>query len=372
MIAGIERVRQALPPSIALRQVLDAIEALAADSCEPFQRAAMRLLAAMAASHPPLARVRFVEHARLASMNGELKVGWLWEAMAAELSRAVPERLLGPWSRRARGDAAFVAGRPDPRRRLAAAGRYPALRSAALARLARDVPVTIEHARRIGAALAGGLDIEQSVALATQLDPFELHLDATLVRAAVALLGRDVPALVAPLRALHSLCDESGADVEDAVAALFEHAAATGGGWLLRGLLARNAGAVIELAQLARWAARASWPKLPAPVRPAWIAAYPAALEGALSRLAAADPDAEATARRRIAAVLARSPRRPSARPPRCARAPRSARARPGGCRTWRRASPRPGRRRARSSRAWRRSWTRRRWTRARRDSRPP
>ena len=111
---------------------------------------------------------------------------------------------------------------------------------------------------------------------------------------------------------------------------------------MLRGLLARNAGAVIELAQLARWAARASWPKLLAPVRPAWIAAYPAALEGTLSRLAAADPDAEATARRRIAAVLP-DRRADRARPPRCAHAPRSVRASPGGCKTWRRASPRPG-----------------------------
>ena len=74
----------------------------------------MRLFAGDGGRHPPLARVRFVVHARLASMNGELKVGWLWEAMAVELPRADPRAVARTMVRVLAGNAHLRGWKTDP------------------------------------------------------------------------------------------------------------------------------------------------------------------------------------------------------------------------------------------------------------------
>jgi hypothetical protein len=176
---------------------------------------------------------------------------------------------------------------------------------AALAHLGREAAFTTDQARALAVAVAAGLDVEKAAALARRLDLAGVEPSERLVRAGVALVGDDAAALVGPLRALHVARTELGVDTGALLAALCEHAAATGGTWLIVALLARDTQRTAGIAEVAGFVPRRQWPPLCNPAAPTdWIAAFPARLAPSLARLAAADPDAEATARRRTAVDL--------------------------------------------------------------------
>jgi hypothetical protein len=302
VIAALEKIKAALPPAVDVADVLKEVEVLSERRFQPFHAAALRLTPELPGADAPLTRVRFVQYASgvAAGAEGDRKAAWLWEALARERAAGAPERMLESW-------AGLLAGKPDalwPEYELPEPIRRPAdVRSfaAALARLARDRPASIEHWRRLAAALGGGLDVEQAVALTAALDN---EPSKRLVRAAVALVGPDVSVLAGVLRSMSIRCAEVRGR-EKALAALCEQAADAGAAWLILGLLAHHGSRALDLAELATCVPRRSWPELPRlSSRPPWIAAYPAALAEPLARLAAADPDAERTARRRVAAVL--------------------------------------------------------------------
>ena len=305
VIEGIERARAALPAVIDVAEMLVAVDVLSGHRFESFHRAALQLMPLLPGADAPLTRVRFAEHSSVvaSTVDGDQRAAWLWEAVARELARGAPPRMRDLWLEvlgKERRWAWLEEHILDPLKSPAEVRRF----AAALAHLARTAPVSTEQARRLAAALAGGLGIEQAAALTTALGSVAGYPSERLVRAAVALAGRDVTALVAPIRAMAVQCEEGG-ETDAAMAAFCDHAAATGAGWLMLGLLARDARRAIELAELAACVPRRSWPTLPVPPRaPAWIAGYPAELAGALTRLAATDADAERTARRRVAALL--------------------------------------------------------------------
>jgi hypothetical protein len=302
VIAGVMRAQAAMPPVFRLDDLLNAPALLAEARHEPLHRALLRLLEVGSAWEGPLARACFLIHAAEVAVHAEgpREVAGLWDAVSRELSAGAPPRLLDSWKNVLEGKQQWWveremledAPRPAEVRRLVKA----------LACLARDRAATLEHARRLGAALAGGLDVETAVALVRRLDTFDVEVTPSRVRAAIVLGGHGATGLA---QALQRFGDgESGLDgvAAETLANLCAHAAATGGVWLLRGLLDHDHRRLIAIVELAEIVPPRGWPRLEndAPA-PAWAGAYPPTLAAPLERLARVDPGAEGTARRRLA-----------------------------------------------------------------------
>ena len=339
VVAGVEGARAALPAAVSLSEALLDVSVLAEAIHEPFHGPLVRLLGALPADYGPLLRVRLAAHgAVVAACSGDdRRAAWLWEALGRELAAGANPGVLGPWA-----DA--LDGKPrsylednllGELRRPVEVRRF----AAALARLAHTTPVQVAEARRLSAALAGGLDVEVAVALVPRLVRQGAAPSDVLVRAAIALEGRDVTGLARALRLMTPHTGDLGQPAKAALAGLCEHAAAGGAAWLIQGLLERDGGRLVELAELVRHVPRRAWPALTlgAPPPP-WIALHPAALRPALERLAAVIPTPRARPAGASPPICRRGPRS-SARPRRCGRAPRLAKARPGGCATSRPAS---------------------------------
>jgi len=307
IIAGLDRARAALPPVINLGRILQAVDMLADAKVEAVRDAAIRFVAALPEDRGPVDRARFVEHAADVSKYDEdyQKAAWLWDAVTAELRAGAHPRILAPWKAVFEGKSDASAEWPMLRlfRRQSELRRF----GAALAHLGRDLPFTARNARSLAAVLAAGLDAESAASLTRRLDLVDVNPRQRLVSAGVALVGAEDPAaLVAPVCALHAACAEHGIEMEEPLARLCEHAGATDDAWLIVALLARDLRRAVELASLASFVPRGRWPRLCAPAsRPVWIAAYPSKLAEPLAHLAATDPDAERTARRRTAPDLA-------------------------------------------------------------------
>jgi hypothetical protein len=304
LISGLERAQADLPPTFQVHALLSSLELLAEARHEPFHHAVVRMLAVRPALGSPFARAHFVRHAaEVAAMApDDRRAAWLWEALA-ERAAGVPERVFDPWK-------AILAGDRHPwleyelledAHRPVEVTRF----AAALTRLAADLPISTKRARGLGAALAAGLDVDDAASLVCRLDPFKVRPIRHLVRAAIALAGQEVVALAGVLRLMCTRRLDFHRDGEQVLARLCEHAAAAGGVWLIGGLLEHDVRRLVEIVGWARVVPRQAWPTLEDDVpKPRWIAAYPAAFADSLVRLARVDPNAEQTARRRLAADL--------------------------------------------------------------------
>jgi hypothetical protein len=245
VIAGVERARSALPPELSVATSLKDIDALAGTGPQPddagapaeperqrIVRALNRLLPALPPGDLPAhARTRFLAYAASISAGtseDRLPAAELWEALAAESTAGAPAAIFAPWDRILAGKRHYwLEGHMlGPLRRPAEIRRL----GTALARLASTGPISTDHVCHLSAALSAGLETDAAATLTRRLEPIEGEASAPLLRGLIALVGRDVAALIAPLRILLPLCGQHGYGVEKALATLCERAAARGHG----------------------------------------------------------------------------------------------------------------------------------------------
>ena len=257
-----------------------------------------RLLARVPTELGGLARLRLLDElVDDAEVWGEAAHAWLWDALADELDRGAPaERVLAPWLPLMQGQGhgfhqpirAAIRTRADARRAaalLVACGRRLTLSYVIVDRAMMFVPLDLDPAR-----------VAEALALVAANSGY---FDTDQARAAVALADDRADDLAAMLAAVSELCAELPARAARELAALAARAGAAGGVWALRRLLAGKRGrAVTDAAAIAAVVPRRQWPPFVVDARAAWLDGYPAALRGALGRLASADPDAMVTARR--------------------------------------------------------------------------
>jgi hypothetical protein len=302
VIASVQRAQTAMPRALRLDEFLSGVASLAEAHRKPFHRAVLRFVLTCPGKDLPEARANYVAHAAEVVTTDEHdgRVAWLWEALAQERAAGASARVLEPWKRVFAGKAQGWLERgllEDARQ-----SREVKKLATAMARLAADGPASAEHGRRLGAVLAGGLDVAHAVALVRGLEALDIDVSAPLVRGAVALAGPESPILTKALQDLSARLDGSDYRQREALAALCEHVSAVGDVWMLRGLLENDLPRLMELVDLAMVAPRKSWPAHPKDaLTPGWIAAYPPSLAAGLARLASVDPDAERTARRCLA-----------------------------------------------------------------------
>lgn len=299
-LAAVEAIIGDAPPGGDLIACIATIEQAAWPGVAAYFPPLVRLLEAVPVRMGPLGRMRLLDELRDdAEIAGERKQAWLWDALADELERGgvTPDRLLAPW-RAAIDGTGGCFGQPI---RRAVESKADAKRVAAiLAQCAFRGEVTYAVVDRamafVPTTLAPALVAEVVEAAAKVRGYF----DTPQVRAAVALGGEAVNELVAALEVITAICDELPARTAGEVAELVEHARAAGGTWVLRRLLdEKRSRLIVDAAATAAVVPKKSWPPFVRDSRgQRWLDSYPAELRAALSRLAAADLDAELTARR--------------------------------------------------------------------------
>jgi hypothetical protein len=302
---ALELARKAAPPLLRLDDALLEIDLLASTTMLRFHAPAISLLEALPASRGPAAGMRMLLHvARAAATSDDARPAWLWEATAKVLAGGADARLLGPWrdvfvdGGRAYLDADLV----DPLKRRGEIVRLVEV----LARLAARGEVSHQDGERAAVWIAAGLANEAVVPAVERLRGFGGVHEVDLARAAIAISDGTSADLATQASALLAQGDELSHRASREFAALVSHGARTDAAWLVRGVLAAGQGAA--LAHLAGIIALLPGTRWPAMVIDApdtrWIARYPAALGPALERLATVDPEAAATARRRLASDL--------------------------------------------------------------------
>ncbi|MEO8701693.1 MAG: hypothetical protein ABI867_16725 [Kofleriaceae bacterium] len=301
--AAIELVRTSAPTAIAIDEVLPAIDQLAREHLRPYHTAAVRLLAAL--PDVPLARARMQIHLTRAATiadAGDLRPAWLWDEVASYLERGGHEALVRPWFERlATHDWAYVED--DMLEHVK--GRAAVKRLVdVLARMARQSSLAGDLATRAGAWIGAGLDPETTAEVLERMRAVEGDLRLDIARAARAIAdGTSADLAVQATALLGVAIDLDWVDARE----LMKLIIAVGGdaAWLVRSAVANRQGARLANAGwLAALLPRTQRPALVTAARAAWIARYPEMLAVALGHLAAVDPEAEATARKRLATDL--------------------------------------------------------------------
>ncbi|HUQ08237.1 MAG TPA: hypothetical protein VM261_37340 [Kofleriaceae bacterium] len=288
-----------VPPAFDLFAYLAVIEQAAWHGFAPHLPALVRLLELVPTTLGPLARMRLCDELRDdAEVAGERKQAWLWDALAEEIENgAAPERMLSPWRAAIDGSGGCYA---QPIRRSvvskADAKRVAAIMAACAAKGEITYAIIDRAMAFVPTALAPAL-VAEVIEGAAKVNGY---FDVAQVRAAVALGGEAVKELVAALAIITAICDELPARTTGEVAAFVEHARAAGGTWVLRRILdEKKSRIIVDAAATAAVVAQKSWPPLVRDTRGMrWLDGYPPELRGALTRLAAADADAEVTVRR--------------------------------------------------------------------------
>ena len=307
MEAGLAAVRAALPPRLALRDLLEEISRLAAQLAQAAHHAALlRWLRALPATAAELPRAKVLLHcARIVRAADNSRMFWLWDALAAALEAGASERLLGPWRHALQRqwqswlEDGLVDELPHRRgvQRLADA----------LVLVAARGELSEEDAATAAVWVAAGhpeLAPERAAALVLAGRGADRPSEP-LARASLA-LALDSPAQTAErCKELQALVASRDRGLEPALAALVTYAAQRNAGWLVCGALdAKQGEALLTAAAALALIPRTRWPALLLDAEAPWRARYPQELAAALARLASVDPDAADTARQRLATDL--------------------------------------------------------------------
>jgi hypothetical protein len=327
---GLAAIVEARPARCWLPELLDEIMQLSCKAeCVRGHASIVRLLAAQPsgvlidqALLPPAARprarplgpawrARVLSHLVQEGITADhARLPWFWDELAAALERGAPVAVLGPWHQAFALDHGCwlddeMVESPCKRaevRRLVEA----------LVELARRGGVTARDASMLHRWLRAGVPSACALEVVVAMRDVSMPRTPTeeLMRAAFELCGAAPAALGETLRQLTFVLEEVAYYEEAQLSALITRASRAGFGWLMRATLASEELAPRLLAIATSLAAlpRTWWPSLvedrPSSSAPPWITRYPSALAAALLRLASVDPDAEATAARRLADAL--------------------------------------------------------------------
>ncbi|MBA2540644.1 MAG: hypothetical protein H0V17_13485, partial [Deltaproteobacteria bacterium] len=305
VIQKLEKARAQAPVPVSVADALDELRMLGHPALAPRTGSIVRLLAALPAALGPAARARMLVHAVRIAATSEVHehVEWVWDALAEALDDSAPLELLAPWKR-----ALTTEGRMYVEQDLA-----EDLKRADVQRLVRVLidlawrgQVAREDPGRARAWLAAGSTDEILVAdLVAALRDVEGYLLVEVARGALAIAERTVADVVAIAKPLLELTKSSRHYSVRQLSVLFEHAANTGGGWIMRAALeAKQGEALTTIADTMKLLPKSKWPPLTRETKASWIERYPVALAPALRRLASVDPDAERSAAKRLATDL--------------------------------------------------------------------
>lgn len=327
---GLAAAAKAAPARIWIPEVLTCLTTLAdKPHSARFVPSILALLEAQPLALAPLGpswRAHVLCHlTRTASGTQHARLSWLWDDLAEALAAGAPLAVLGPWRQSLANQWSWfdedMVEAPCKRGDVRDAVR-------ALVALAGRGEVSIHDASALRDWMRAGLSEPLAI------ECVELGRDVTWPRppsvelrsAAIALVGPAPAALLAVLRQASDLLRGRSYFEGQNLASLFTRAVAAGLSWLMLAALATGQGEVLltissALVNLPRgW-----WPALgvesfpspgPSPgagpraegagsTHPAWLARYPEPLRPALQRLASVDAEAEATAQRRVSAVIA-------------------------------------------------------------------
>jgi hypothetical protein len=301
MILKIEKSRAAAPVQVSIKDALLELDMLGAGAFARVQPSIARVLAALPAAWGVAGPGRMLLHtARVAATaDDDEHPEWVWDALAAALDDGAPLSLLDPWSGLLASDHRLYLESDILEHAKRRVDVQRAIRVAVA--LAWAGPVTGNDLERACSWLAAGLDegrVPEVTAATRAIDGWMLvELGRAIL--AIAESTSDITAFAA--RLLDAIGEWSHSTTK-ALCTLIEHAAATGGRWLIRAALedhqAESLSAIGEMLALLPHSKR---PPLTREVDSPWIAPYPAALHPALHRLASVDPEAERTAAKRLA-----------------------------------------------------------------------
>jgi len=237
--------------------------------------------------------------ARVAATADGQHPEWVWDALAAALDDGAPLSLLDPWKGVLDSDHRqyIESDILDHAKRRVDVQR--AIR--VLVALAWAGPVTGSDLDRAGSWLVAGLDEARVAEVTTATRGLDGWMLVELGRAILAIAESTADITAFAKRLLDATGEWRNATTK-ALCSLIEHAAATGGLWLIRSAIEDNqAESLSSIGEMLALLPRSKWPRLAREVDSPWIAAYPAALHPALHALASVDPEAERTAAKRLA-----------------------------------------------------------------------
>ncbi len=304
VVIKIEKSRAQAPVDVSIKDALLELGMLGDDHFARMQPSMVRLLSAMPAALDVAARTRMLLHlARAAATKDENEhPEWVWDALATALADGAPLELLAPWRSTLTSDGRLyiesdllehAPRRSDVERIIRV-----------LVLLAWQGTIGKEDPTRAAIWLAAGLTDETMVAeITAALRAVDGWMLPDTARTALALADHNVADLTAIAKLLLETAETWRHSTTEALCALLEHSAASGGAWIVRAALeATQAAALATIGETLKLMPRARWPALcHEPKTTAWIDRYPVALHPALHRLASVDPDAERTAAKRLA-----------------------------------------------------------------------
>ncbi len=303
LILKIEQSRAAAPVEVPLADVLLELDLLGGDHLARFHPSIVRLLAALPAALGVAAPARMFLHAARAAATCEHEhLEWVWDALAAALEQGAPLELLAPWR-----DVLTSTGRlyleSDMVEYLKRRTEVDRLLRV-LVGLARRGSIGREAPTRAAIWICAGLGEEELVieVVAATRESTGWMLPE-VARAAIAISDRTAKDLAAAGKLLLETSEDWRHALTVALSRLLEHAAASGGAWIVRAALEDKQGAALAaVGETLQLMPRARWPPLcRPPAAAAWIDRYPETLHPALHRLASVDPDAERSAIKRLA-----------------------------------------------------------------------
>ncbi len=301
VVSKIEKSRAAAPAQVSIKDVLLELDMLGAG--EVFARthpAIVRLLAALPAGWGVVGPGRMLLHtARTAATAGDGEhFELVWDALADALDQGAPLSLLDPWNNVLTSDHRqyIESNILDHAKRRGEVQRVIRV----LVEIAWTGPLTTSDVEHAATWLAAGLAESRVADVVAATRDIDGRLRVDLARSIIA-LADETAEISALTKRLFEQVDEWHGPPQ-ALSTLIEHAAATGGGWLIRSEIEdKQAESLHEIGEMLTLLPRSRWPRMTRDVDSPWIAHYPTALHPALTKLASVDPDAERAAAKRLA-----------------------------------------------------------------------
>ena len=302
VIIKIEKSRAAAPAQVSIKDALLELDMLGAgDVFARTQPAIVRLLAALPAAWGVAGPGRMLLHtARMAATaDDDEHFELVWDALADALDEGAPLSLLDPWKGVLTSDHRHYIESDILEHAKRRADVQRAIR--VLVAIAWTGALGDSDVERSGIWLAAGLPeprVPDVIAATRDIDGWML---VELAHAILA-IADDTAEISALTKRLLEQVDGWRHGAPKALAVLIEHAAATGGGWLIRSEIEdKHAESLHEIGEMLTLLPRARWPRMTRDVQSPWIAHYPTSLHSALTKLAGVDPDAERTTAKRLA-----------------------------------------------------------------------